>query len=87
MKGFSHQIVQDFILCLECSMHKHCEQIYLQIIHSVQHYNSHPNRIKSPEIVVAGAGHGNQTELAEGQKKQIIRDPNAYVSDEQNTHN
>lgn len=61
-------------------MHEHGEQIDFEIVHAIQHDDSDPDGIKCPEVIVAGTGHGDQTELAEGQKKQVVGDPYAQVS-------
>lgn len=82
VQSFGHKIVEYFIFGFECSMHEHGEQIDLQIVHPIEHNNSDPNGIEGPKIIVSGAGHGDQTELAEGQEEQVVRYPDAHISDE-----
>lgn len=54
---------------------------------TIQYNESYPNSIKCSEIVIAGTGHRDETELAEGLEEQAVGDPYAGVSDEQDTHN
>lgn len=82
VERFGFKVIEDPVLASESAVHEESVQVGLQIVEPVQHNKSHPDCVEGPEIVVAGTGHRNETELAEGLKEEAVRNPDAGVSDE-----